>query len=75
MYVYNRGDGHDTIDNGTSYHNDTGTDRLKFGEGLEQGSVAILKDGADLVFGLKDGSGSSATSWRRRGWIWGCLRP
>ena len=57
-YVYNQGDGHDTIDNSTYYHDDKGTDRLRFGEGLEQGSVDILKDGADLVFGLKDGSGS-----------------
>ena len=57
-YVYNQGDGHDTIDNCTYYHDDKGTDRLRFGEGLEQGSIDILKDGADLVFGLKDGSGS-----------------
>ncbi len=57
-YVYNQGDGHDTIDNSTYYHDDKGTDRLRFGEGLEQGGVDILKDGADLVFGLKDGSGS-----------------
>ena len=56
-YVYNKGDGHDTI-NQCTYSVDGGTDRLKFGEGITSEDIEIIRRGNDVTFSLKDGTGS-----------------
>ena len=56
-YVYNKGDGHDTI-NQYTYSVDGDTDRLKFGEGITSEDIEIIRRGNDVTFSLKDGTGS-----------------
>ena len=57
MYVYNRGDGNDVIDN-YSYYGNRETDVLKFGEGVSAEELEVTRRGDDVTFSLKDGSGS-----------------
>ncbi|MDR1285086.1 MAG: hypothetical protein LBJ88_02670, partial [Campylobacteraceae bacterium] len=48
-YVYNRGDGHDTI-------NDEGeNDKIVFGEGISKDDLIFKQTGYDLTLALKDG--------------------
>ncbi|WP_279361525.1 calcium-binding protein [Xanthomonas sacchari] len=55
-YIFNKGDGHDTVVE-TSYYSDT-TDKLVFGEGLSADDVRILRDGYDVVLTFGDGTDS-----------------
>ena len=57
-YVYNKGDGHDTIDNSTYYYDNGAKDRLKFGEGISSEDLEVIRRGNDVTFSLKDGTGS-----------------
>ena len=57
VYVYNRGDGHDVINN-YSHYGDQETDVLKFGEGISAEDLEVTRRGNDLTLSLKDGSGS-----------------
>ncbi|MBU0631660.1 tandem-95 repeat protein, partial [bacterium] len=60
-YVFNRGDGHDTIyDYGRkgdnySYYN-AGNDTLKFGEGITEDDLNITKYNNDVIIFIKDGN-------------------
>ncbi len=52
VYVYEKGDGHDRIiESG-------GFDRLRFGEGLRERDLAVLRRHGDLVLAVKGGHGS-----------------
>ena len=59
VYVYNRGDGNDVIDN-YSYYGNRETDVLKFGEGISAEDLEVIRRGNnnDVTFSLRDGSGS-----------------
>ena len=57
-YVYNKGDGHDTIDTSTYYYDNGAKDRLKFGEGISAEDLEVIRRGNDVTFSLRDGSGS-----------------
>ena len=57
-YVYNKGDGHDTIDNSTYRYDRDGKDRLKFGDGISTEDLEVIRRGNDVMFSLKDGTGS-----------------
>ena len=57
-YMYNKGDGHDTIDNSTYYYDHQGKDRLKFGDGISSEDLELIRRGNDVTFSLKDGTGS-----------------
>ena len=62
-YVYNKGDGHDVINQYTTSV-DVGTDRLKFGEGIGTEDLELVRRGNDVTFSLKDGTGSvSVQNW------------
>ncbi|MBQ9527290.1 MAG: hypothetical protein IJR68_06735, partial [Fretibacterium sp.] len=56
-YVYNKGDGDDTINN-YSYYASTETDVLKFGAGLSRDDISVSQEGKDLLLTLRDGGGS-----------------
>ena len=61
--MYNKGDGHDVINQYTSSV-DVGTDRLKFGEGIGTEDLELVRRGNDVTFSLKDGTGSvSVQNW------------
>ncbi|MDY0215175.1 MAG: calcium-binding protein, partial [Bacilli bacterium] len=59
-YIFNRGDGHDTIyDYGRkgddySYY-DAGNDTLKFGDGITEDDLNIIKYNDDVIIYIKDG--------------------
>ncbi|WOB25660.1 beta strand repeat-containing protein [Xanthomonas dyei] len=64
-YVFNKGDGHDTVVE-TSYY--TGAvDKVVFGEGIAAGDVRVLRQGADVVLDL----GNGTDSVRLKGWLIG----
>ncbi|RUM44168.1 MAG: hypothetical protein DSY46_06295, partial [Hydrogenimonas sp.] len=58
-YIFNRGDGHDTIydydryQGNYSFYN-AGNDTLKFGEGITQEDLLFVQDGNDLIVALKE---------------------
>jgi hypothetical protein len=56
-YVYNKGDGDDTINNNAADYA-TAQDQLRFGEGIAQGDLEVRREKDDLIFVLKDGSGN-----------------
>jgi hypothetical protein len=56
VYIYNRGDGDDTINN-YSYYGNSETDVLKFGAGINAWDMETSRDENDLNLSLKDGSG------------------
>jgi hypothetical protein len=56
-YIWNLGDGNDTINNYASSGN-SDTDKLRFGEGINPWDVENARSGNDLILSLKDGSGS-----------------
>ncbi|MGE3612525.1 MAG: calcium-binding protein [Sulfurimonas sp.] len=59
-YIYNRGDGNDTIydDSSFGYQNsrkeNAGNDTLRFGEGITQEDLIIQYSGPDLIIALKE---------------------
>lgn len=53
VYVFNRGDGHDTIDNTDLA---SATDTLRFGAGITANDVQVTQSGSNLFFTIK-GSG------------------
>ena len=59
-YIFNRGDGHDTIyDYGRkgddySYY-DAGNDTLQFGEGITEDELVFVKDNDDVIVYIKEG--------------------
>ncbi|GAB6069162.1 hypothetical protein JCM30760_02590 [Thiomicrorhabdus hydrogeniphila] len=61
LYIFNRGDGKDTIfdDYSFGYHNtlkeDAGNDSLLLGEGITSDDIVIKYYGADLMIGIKEG--------------------
>ena len=56
-YVYNKGDGHDVINN-YAYSGVQDKDVLKFGEGISSEDLEVIRRGNDVTFSLKDGTGS-----------------
>jgi Ca2+-binding RTX toxin-like protein len=52
-YIYNRGDGKDTIIDSYSYGN-AGNDTLKFGEGINAEDIIAKADGNDMIIALKE---------------------
>ena len=58
-YVYNKGDGHDVINN-YSHYGGREKDVLKFGEGISAEDLEVIRRGNnnDVTFSLRDGSGS-----------------
>jgi alpha-tubulin suppressor-like RCC1 family protein/Ca2+-binding RTX toxin-like protein len=64
VYLYNLGDGADTIlEAGNS--NDTGvTDELRFGSGITSSTVTVTRSGLyDIVFTLSDGGSVTVLNW------------
>ena len=55
-YVYNKGDGNDTINNFSYYSAASEMDVLKLGEDLTQETVRILRDEKDLIVQAEGGS-------------------
>ncbi|MDD3597206.1 calcium-binding protein, partial [Sulfuricurvum sp.] len=58
-YVFNLGDGHDTIyDYDRNYTNysyyNAGNDTIRFGEGIDESSVAFYMNGSNLVLSYGD---------------------
>ena len=58
-YVYNKGDGHDVINN-YSHYGGREKDVLKFGEAISAEDLEVIRRGNnnDVTFSLRDGSGS-----------------
>lgn len=58
MFVWNRGNGHDTVEYFHSSHAlGDGFGKLKFGPGIAPGDVEVKNSGNHVVFALLDGSG------------------
>ena len=83
-YVFNRGDGHDTIldtDYGASHRSGPkrnrytanssfgSTDRVIFGYGIERDDLLLSQEGKDLVISINDGSAELSDSVRIEGWF------
>jgi Ca2+-binding RTX toxin-like protein len=56
-YLYNDGDGHDTITNSAT-DSAASYDKLQFGPGLKLADFELLREGYDILFKKKDGTGS-----------------
>jgi Ca2+-binding RTX toxin-like protein len=52
-YVFNRGDGKDTITDSYSYGN-AGNDTLKFGEGIAKDELIAVANGNDMIVAIKE---------------------
>ncbi len=59
-YVYNRGDGQDTIVDQAAQAG--GTDKLKFGTGIALSDIVLSHSGDDLVIALRDGTDANTLS-------------
>ncbi|WP_331774714.1 calcium-binding protein [Sulfurospirillum sp. 1612] len=59
-YIFNRGDGADTIDDSYTYgynhqlNQNAGNDTLKFGNGISADDLVVRADGADMIIGIKE---------------------
>ncbi len=62
-YLYNRGDGQDTInDLGSNYYNQaTGADTIVFGASIVAGDLAARRAGANLIIRINDPANPAAT--------------
>ncbi|WP_248150851.1 beta strand repeat-containing protein [Stenotrophomonas indicatrix] len=65
-YLFNIGDGHDTLIESTTYSTESATynDTVSFGEGITEGSVVVLKDGNDLILEI-----NGTDSLRLKDWL------
>ncbi|NDD67716.1 calcium-binding protein, partial [bacterium] len=65
-YLYNMGDGKDTIMEESGNNTDTttqyGTDRIRFGIGITQARTLLYKVGNDLIIKFKDSAGNISTT-------------
>ncbi len=64
-YIFNRGDGVDTIHDYDSYRSTTtsynaGNDTLQFGEGISADDLILISNGNDLIVGIRE---EGVTSW------------
>ncbi|MBB4595389.1 calcium-binding protein, partial [Xanthomonas arboricola] len=64
-YLFNKGDGHDTVVETSSYSG--AVDRVMFGEGIAAGDVRVLREGPDVVLDL----GNDTDSVRLKDWLSG----
>ncbi|CAE6830517.1 Bifunctional hemolysin/adenylate cyclase [Xanthomonas arboricola pv. corylina] len=64
-YLFNKGDGHDTVVETSSYSG--AVDRVVFGEGIAASDVRVLRQGADVVLDL----GNGTDSVRLKDWLSG----
>ncbi|MBO9787830.1 calcium-binding protein [Xanthomonas phaseoli] len=64
-YVFNKGDGHDTVVETSSYSG--AVDKVVFGEGIAAGDVRVLRQGSDVVLDL----GNGTDSVRLKDWLSG----
>jgi len=63
-YIFNKGDGHDTIVE-TSTYSASSNDTLQLGEGLNAADLRVLRDGLDVLLAFGDG----ADTIRLKGWL------
>jgi Ca2+-binding RTX toxin-like protein len=63
-YLFNKGDGHDTIVE-TSTYSASSNDTLKLGEGLHASDMKVLRDGLDVLLQFGDG----ADTVRLKDWL------
>ncbi|QNH23856.1 hypothetical protein G4Q83_02540 [Xanthomonas theicola] len=62
-YLFNKGDGHDTVVETASYSD--AVDKLVFGDGIAASAIRVLREGADVVLDL--GNGTDAV--RLKDWL------
>ncbi|MDD2951419.1 MAG: calcium-binding protein, partial [Sulfuricurvum sp.] len=53
-YVFNRGDGHDTISDYNQYYSNAGNDTIQFGAGITKENLIVRSNGNDLIIALKE---------------------